>query len=159
MEVINDFNTTVKKAFNEIDPQWESYDGLVVCGTHSPHDVEPMIKKIQQAREYFRPFLGICFGHQLAAIEYARNVMGIKNATSEEFGKGIFIVQKRPELKVGLHDGETYWNNYEVTPAFLDTWIKPGHFITVQYHPEYQSSKNNPHPILVKFLQYAKLAM
>ena len=40
--------------------------------------------------------------------------MGIKNATSEEFGQGVFVVKKRPELKVGLHDGESWWSNYEV---------------------------------------------
>src|SRR3990167_1004682 len=85
MEILNDFSTSVIRALSEIDKDWESYDGLVVCGTHSPHDVEMMIDKIRQARESRRPFLGICFGHQLAAIEYARNVLGIKDATSQEF--------------------------------------------------------------------------
>ena len=35
-------------------------------------------------------------------IEYARNVLGIKDATSEEFGQGTFIVKKLPQLKVGI---------------------------------------------------------
>lgn len=86
----------------------------------------------------------------MAAIEYARNVLGIKDATSEEFGEGTFIVKKRKDLNVGLHDGETYWNNYEVD---LDDWEKPDNFFTCQFHPEYQSSKENPHPLLVKFLE------
>ena len=153
MEILNDFNTSVRKAFDEIDPNWESYDGLVVCGTHSPHDVEMMIDKIREARETGRPFLGVCFGHQLAAIEYARNVLGIKDATSEEFGQGTFVVKKLPELNVGLKDGESYWNNYEVD---LPGWEKPKNFITVQYHPEYQSSKERPHPILKEFLKCSK---
>ena len=153
MEILNNFNTSVIKALSEIDKDWESYDSLVICGTHSPHDVEMMIDKIREARETGRPFLGICFGHQLAAIEYARNVLGIKDATSEEFGQGTFVVKKLPELNVGLKDGESYWNNYEVD---LQGWEKPKNFITVQFHPEYQSSKERPHPILKEFLKCSK---
>lgn len=152
MQILNDFSTTVKKALGEIDPDWESYPGLVICGTHSPHDVEGMIAEIARARESGLPFLGICFGHQLAAIEYARNVLGIQDATSEEFGTGTFVVKKLPELNVGLKDGETYWNNYEVT---IET-KHPEHFITCQYHPEYQSSIDKPHPLLVKFIDECK---
>ena len=109
MEILNDFNTTVKKALEEIDPNYQDYPGLVICGTHSPHDVEQMIEKIREAREYGTPFLGICFGHQLAAIEYARNVLGIKDATSEEFGKGNFVVYKLPQLNVGLHNSFNFF--------------------------------------------------
>jgi CTP synthase (UTP-ammonia lyase) len=154
MQILNDFSTSVNKALSEIDPNWESYEGLVICGTHSPHDVEEMIAEITKARVNHTPFLGICFGHQLAAIEYARNVLGIKDATSEEFGKGTYIVRKMPALRVGLHNGESYWNNYEVDEEFK--WKKPEHFFTCQYHPEYQSSEGKPHPFLVKFLEYAK---
>ena len=119
-----------------------------------------MISKIKQARESGRPFLGICFGHQLAAIEYANNVLKQKDATSEEFIRpdgyphdGQKIVVKRKEgLKVGLHEGQSWWNNYEVIPGFESMWKKADNFITVQYHPEYQSSKNKPHPVLVDFL-------
>lgn len=154
MQILNDFSTSVRKALEEIDPNYESYNGLVVCGTHTPHDTEELISAIKVARETNTPFLGICFGHQLAAIEYARNVMGWKDATSEEFGKGVYIVRKRPEgLKVGLHEGETWWNNYEVTEEFLNLWEKNENFITCQFHPEYQSSKQKPHPLLVKFIK------
>ena len=152
MEILGDFNTSVTKALSEIDSDYERLGGLVVCGTHTPHDVEEMIEKIKEARENGRPFLGICFGHQLAAIEYARNVLGIKDATSEEFGKGTLVVKKRPWLKVGQYDGESYWSNYKVIIDFKN----PKHFITVQYHPEYQSSVDKPHPILVKFLDLCR---
>lgn len=154
MEILSDFKTSVEKAFGEIDPNWRGYDGLVVCGTHQPrlNEVDTLIGKIEEARKSLRPFLGICYGHQLAAIEYARNVLGIKDATSEEFGEGTFVVKKRDNLQVGLHGGESYWNNYEVAIE----WQKPMHFITVQFHPEYQSSKDKPHPILVKFLELCR---
>lgn len=157
MIVLNDFQTSVRKALKEIDEDYEKYNGLVVCGTHTPHDTEGIIEKIREARENSTQFLGICAGHQLSAIEYARNVLGIENATSEEFGeKGTIIVHKLPQLKVGLHDGETYWNNYEVDEDILKRWKKNDNFITCQYHPEYQSSREKPHPLLVKFLQSCK---
>lgn len=165
MKVLNDFNTTVEKALSEIDSKWWTYPGLIICGTHTPHDEEELINEIQKVRENGTPFLGICFGHQLAAIEYARNVLGVADATSEEFGKGEFIVYKLPNLKVGLYANqiyrldttyESYWNNYEVRPGFLEIWQKPPNFITCQFHPEYQSSKDNPHPLLVKFIELCK---
>lgn len=175
MQILNDFSTTVKKALEEIDPNYMNYGGLVICGTHSPHDIQNLIEEIKKARENKIPFLGICFGHQLAGIEYAKNVLGIKNATSEEFHPTIlnhedkeFIVKKRKDgLKVGLYrlasnrlDSrmETYWNNYEIIDGFEDLWKKEDNFITCQYHPEYQSSKDNPHPLLVKFIEECKKA-
>jgi len=152
MQLRNDFTTSVERALSEIDPLWREYPGLVVCGTHSPHDVEEMIGEIAKARVDGTPFLGICFGHQLAAIEYARNVLGIPEATSEEFGEGHIVVKKLPQLNVGLKDGESFWNNYEVVIKTKH----PPHFFTCQFHPEYQSSKDKPHPLLVQFLDYAK---
>ena len=151
MEILNDFQTSVRRALEEIDPIYEQYSGLIICGTHSPRDTEMMIDKIREAREAGRPFLGICFGHQLAAIEWAR-ANGIPDATSEEFGTGTFVVQKLTSLNVGLKNGETYWNNYEV----VIEWEKPDHFITCLFHPEYQSSKDKPHPLLVQFLSLCR---
>ena len=155
MELYNDFSTSVERALTEIDRNWKKYPGLIICGTHSPSNPEYLIDRIRNCRQDGVPFLGICFGHQLAAIEWARNVGGIKDATSEEWGTGNFVVKKLPELKVGLHDGETYWHNYEVDIE----WEKPGNFFTSQFHPEYQSSKDNPHPLLVKFIEYARVAV
>ena len=157
MNILNDFNTTVYKALSEIDPSYMDYQGLVICGTHSPHDTEELIEEIRKAREEGMPFLGICFGHQLAFIEYCRNVLNIPNATSEEFDEeGTMVIVKRSQLKVGLHEGETWWNNYEIPKELEDTWDKPENFITCQYHPEYQSSKEKPHPLLVNFIKLCK---
>ena len=147
MKLINDFTTSVKKAFDEIDPQWDSYPGLVVCGTHSQVHVDSVVEEIRRARESKLPSLLICSGHQMGAIQWARD-NGIPDATSEEYGFGTFVVKKRPEMKVGLHDGETWWSNYEVV---ID-WEIPDHFISVPYHPEYRSSIDNPHPLLLKFI-------
>lgn len=153
MLILNDFQTTVFKALTEIDKDYLKYDALVICGTHNQKNAEKMIESIRIARVTGVPALLICAGHQLGAIEYARNVLGIKDATSEEFGEpGTFVVKKRPELKVGLHEGESWWSNYDVC---IDYAI-PEHFISVPYHPEYQSSKEKPHPLLVKFIELCK---
>lgn len=157
MEIINDFDTSIAKALSEVDAKWRNYPGLIVCGSHTPLNTEQTIREIREARETDLPFLGICFGHQLAWIEYCRNVLGVVDATSEEFStSGIFVVKKRPQLKIGLHEGETWWSNYECTE---DNWPKPDNFITVPYHPEYQSSKDKPHPVLVNFIAHAKMAV
>jgi CTP synthase len=61
--------------------------GLVVPGGFGNRGIQGKINAIQFARESKLPFLGICLGMQLASIEFARNVLGIAGATSEEFDK------------------------------------------------------------------------
>jgi len=159
MLILNDFQTSVFKALQEIDSNYDLYEGMVVCGTHNQKNIDEVLMRIKYARENEIPTLLICAGHQLGAIEYARNVLGIDNATSEEFGTwGTFVVKKRPELKVGLHEGESWWSNYDVIPEIYEKYMKdlPQYFISVPYHPEYQSSKEHPHPLLVKFLKICK---
>lgn len=60
-------------------------DGILVPGGFGGRGVEGKIQAIQYARENKIPFLGICLGMQLAMIEFARNVLGIKDANSVEF--------------------------------------------------------------------------
>lgn len=60
------------------------YDGVIVPGGFGSRGIEGKIRAIQYVRENAIPYLGICYGMQLAVIEYARNVAGIKNATSRE---------------------------------------------------------------------------
>ena len=60
-------------------------DGVLVPGGFGNRGVEGKITAIQYARENKVPFFGICLGMQCAVIEYARNVMGLKGANSEEF--------------------------------------------------------------------------
>jgi CTP synthase len=62
----------------------KNVDGILVPGGFGERATEGKIAAIKYARENNIPFLGICFGMQLAAIEYARNVCGLKNATSTE---------------------------------------------------------------------------
>lgn len=64
-----------------------SYDGIIVPGGFGTRGIEGKIKAIQYLRENNIPFLGLCYGMQLATIEFARHVAGIKNATTEEMDK------------------------------------------------------------------------
>ena len=59
--------------------------GIIVPGGFGGRGIEGMIKAIEYARVNNIPFLGICLGMQLAVIEFARNVAGIKDADSTEF--------------------------------------------------------------------------
>lgn len=59
-------------------------DGLIVAPGFGGRGVEGKIRAIQYARETGLPFLGICFGLQMAVIEFARNVCGLEGANSEE---------------------------------------------------------------------------
>ena len=66
-----------KKYLNDVD-------GIIVPIGWGNRGAEGKIKAIQFAREQKIPYLGLCFGMQLACVEYARNVAKIKDATSEE---------------------------------------------------------------------------
>jgi CTP synthase len=61
-----------------------SFDGVFVPYGFGPRGTEGKIAAVQFARENDTPFLGICYGFQLAVIEYARNVCGLKDANSTE---------------------------------------------------------------------------
>ena len=59
-------------------------DGILVAPGFGERGIEGKITAVQYARENKIPFLGICLGMQMAVIEFARNVLGLKNATSLE---------------------------------------------------------------------------
>ncbi len=63
----------------------EGLDGILVPGGFGERGVEGKIQSIRHARENNIPYLGICLGMQLAVIEYARHVAGLKSANSTEF--------------------------------------------------------------------------
>jgi len=60
------------------------YDGIVVPGGFGSRGTEGMIQTIQYARENGVPYLGLCYGMQMATIEFARNVAKLKNANTTE---------------------------------------------------------------------------
>ena len=69
-------NTEIKKLSN--------YDGLIVPGGFGTRGIEGIISAIKYARENKIPYLGLCYGMQLACIEFARNVLGKISANTVE---------------------------------------------------------------------------
>jgi CTP synthase len=67
--------------------QLKGVSGILVPGGFGNRGIEGKLLAIQYAREKKIPFFGICLGMQCAAIEFARNVMGMKGAHSTEFNK------------------------------------------------------------------------
>ena len=131
-------------------------DGILVPGGFGKRGIEGKIKAIQYARESGLPFFGICLGMQLATLEFARNIAGLKNAHSTEFDpdtpypvitilpdkanikrlggtlrKGAYIAQ----LKEGtlahriygkIEISERHRHRYEFNPEFMDILEEKG---------------------------------
>ena len=90
-------NANVKKKLKDAD-------GVIVPGGFGTRGVEGMIAACKYARETGLPYLGICLGMQISVIEFARDVAGIKDATSGEFlsetnGEGSAVIDILPEKK------------------------------------------------------------
>jgi CTP synthase len=68
-------------------PFLEHVNGILVPGGFGQRGAEGKIKAAQFAREHRVPYFGICFGMQMAVIEAARNLCGIEDANSTEFGQ------------------------------------------------------------------------
>jgi CTP synthase len=67
-----------------VEKEMKEIDGLIVPGGFGTRGVEGKIECVKYARENNIPFLGLCLGFQMAVIEFARNVCGLKNACSTE---------------------------------------------------------------------------
>jgi CTP synthase len=187
--------------------KFSSVHGILVAPGFGDRGIEGKITAIQYARENNIPFLGICLGMQCAVIEFARNVIGMKNAHSTEMEPGtknpvidIMEEQKKVTRKGGtmrlgeypcaLQKGtksfavygkqkisERHRHRYEFNNKFLKAFedagmtaagINPENnlveivelknhpwFIGVQFHPEYKSTVENPHPLFVRFVRAA----
>ncbi|MCB1195848.1 CTP synthase [bacterium] len=70
---------------NTIKEKLKELKGILVPGGFGDRGINGKIEAIQYARENNVPFLGICMGLQCAVIEFARNVLGLQNASSTEF--------------------------------------------------------------------------
>lgn len=134
----------------------KKYDGIFVPYGFGPRGSQGKIMAIQFAREHNIPFLGICYGFQLAVVEFARNVCKLEGANSTEVdGKTLHpVVDLMPEqyqtkylgatMRLGAHkiiirEGtlahklygsteiyERHRHRYEVNPAYIDILEKHG---------------------------------
>lgn len=183
-------------------------DGILVPGGFGDRGTEGKILAAKYAREEGIPYFGICLGMQIATIEYARNVCGLKGANSTEFDKStMYPVICLQEEQKGIEDmgatmrlgssesivfpdtqaAELYGNvdrikerhrhRYEFNPDYRDRLQEaglvvssvsaneglveiielPGHpfYIGAQFHPEFQSKPNHPHPLFSGFVAAA----
>ena len=85
---------------DQIKNKLKNVSGILIPGGFGKRGTEGKISAIKHARDKKIPFLGICFGMQMAMIEFARNVLKIKNASSTELDKKSYPI-------VGLIDE---WN-------------------------------------------------
>ncbi|MFL2105597.1 CTP synthase [Desemzia sp. FAM 23991] len=182
-------------------------DGILVPGGFGSRGLDGKMFAIQYARENKVPFLGICLGMQLACIEFARNVVGLKEADSTETHPEtkhpiISLMADQDELgdlggtqRLGLYPceleedslarslyqkesiDERHRHRYEFNNAYRESLEKHGivfsglspdkrlvevielkdhpYFIASQYHPEFLSRPNAPHPLFAGLLRAA----
>ena len=180
-------------------------DGILVPGGFGDRGIEGKISAIKFARENKTPFLGICLGMQTAVIEFARNIVGLKDANSSEFNLktphpviDILPEQKDIEdlggtMRLGIypckledgtftkenyHDGliyERHRHRYELNNEYREILQQAGlkiagtspderlveiielpthpWFVGSQFHPEFTSRPNRPHPLFKGFIK------
>ncbi|MFB6284222.1 MAG: glutamine hydrolyzing CTP synthase [Halobacteria archaeon] len=134
----------------------ENADALVVPGGFGERGTRGKIDAVKYARENDMPFLGLCFGFQMAVIEYARNVLGMEEADSTEIREGTEypVIDLLPEqydvedlggtMRLGdketvIEDGSTAYDLYgensiyerhrhrfEVNPEYIEEFEEKG---------------------------------
>ena len=77
---LNSQDFTDKKKLREL----KKYDGVLIPGGFGSTGIEGKLNVIEYARKQKIPYFGICYGMQLAVLEYARNVLKLKDASTEE---------------------------------------------------------------------------
>ncbi|MEI8295040.1 MAG: CTP synthase [Alphaproteobacteria bacterium] len=187
--------------------------GIIVPGGFGKRGTDGMIAAIQWAREQKIPFLGICFGMQLAVIETSRNVLGLSQASSTEFGStdepvvalmtewlaGDSVERRKSSddlggtMRLGTYHchlktgslissiygkqdiNERHRHRWEVNMTYKDRLETAGMiisgtsldgalpeiverhdhpwFVGVQFHPEFKSRPQEPHPLFVSFIK------
>ncbi|RLG12235.1 CTP synthetase [Candidatus Pacearchaeota archaeon] len=106
------FSTRIKIKWIETsndDLDLNGVDGVIVPGGFGARGTEGKIKIIKKCRENSIPFLGICYGLQMAVIEFARNVCGLKNANSTEIDEKTLhpVIDILEEQKQVINKGGT----------------------------------------------------
>jgi len=179
-------------------------DGIIVPGGFGSRGIEGMILAAQYARENDVPYFGVCLGMQIAVIEYARNVAGLKDANSGEFDEickhkvidfmpGQYEdIDKGGTLRLGAYPcvlqkdtvirelygqksiSERHRHRYEFNNDYREILQANGltlsglspdgrlvetvelsdrdFYLGVQFHPEFKSRPNLPHPLFKGFI-------
>ena len=186
----------------------KGYDGILVPGGFGNRGIDGKITTIKYARENNIPFLGICLGMQMAVVEFARNVLGLKDASSAEFSSTTknpvihimetqkSVTEKGGTMRLGAYSciikketlaykiygeeniSERHRHRFEYNNEYKERLEKAGlicsgtspdgtlveivenkkhpFFIAGQFHPEFKSRPNKPHPLFVGLIKAAK---
>ncbi len=86
----------------------QKFDGILVPGGFGETGIEGKLAVIRYAREHQIPYFGLCYGMQLLVIEYARNVMGWKDANTAEIDPAAskVVIDIMPDQKKKLAEGQ-----------------------------------------------------
>jgi CTP synthase len=185
--------------------------GIVVPGGFGPRGVEGMIEASRYARKHQVPYLGLCLGMQVMVIEYARNMLKLAGANSEELDPNTPhpVIHIMPEqrsvtdlggtMRLGWYQccpqentrtmrayqrktvSERHRHRFEVNNAYRESLEEAGlvigglspdgklvettevrdhpFMVGVQFHPEFQSRPNRPHPLFRDFMAEAKITI
>ena len=98
VDIVHVDSETIEK--DAIPPEVTEADGILVPMGFGPRGTEGKIAAVRYARENGVPFLGICFGMQMAVVEFARNVCGLERANSSE------VDPESPHLVIDLMSGQ-----------------------------------------------------
>lgn len=97
----------------------KNYDGIIVPGGFGTRGVEGKLLAVEYARKNKIPYLGLCYGMQMMVIEYARNVLGLKDANTKEVNPKtsypvIDIMESQKEnLKNNIYGGTMRLGEYK----------------------------------------------
>lgn len=188
---------------NNLIDKIKDFNGILIPGGYGYRGVESKIEAIKYARENNIPFFGICLGMQCAVIEVARNVAGIKEATSAEFDNNareqvIAMLDEQQSVvniggtqRLGEYEAkikqntfayriygkenitERHRHRYELNPKYIEKLENAGltvsayhnnlpeiieisnhpFFIGCQFHPEFASCVDKPHPVFSGFIK------
>jgi len=211
--IANDTDVKIKWINSEhlnndnIEEQLNDADGILVPGGFGDRGIEGKILAARFARENKIPYFGICLGMQMAVVEFARNVLGLRDAHSSEFDANTPnpVIDLMPEqkeidekggtMRLGIYpckilEGslaekiynerliyERHRHRYELNNEYREILTSNGMvlsglspseklveiielkdhpwFIGVQFHPEFKSRPNRPHPLFREFIKVA----
>jgi CTP synthase len=190
-----------------VAPLLADMDGILVAPGFGSRGIQGKIDAVRYAREEGVPFFGICLGLQMAVIEFARNVVGLKGANSTEMEPGTpypvvdlmpdqrHVTEKGATMRLGAYPcvlapgskaaaaygasevSERHRHRYEVNNDFRDGLTTHGmvisgvspdrrlvemieipshpYFVGCQFHPEFKSRPQAPHPLFQSFIAAA----
>jgi len=197
-----------------VENRLRELNGVIIPQGWGSRGAEGKIAAIRYARENKLPYFGLCYGMQMAVIEFGRHVLGLKGANSEEVDsttrhpvihvmpdQAEVIRQKRfgGSIRVGAYPcrtaegsrlrgiygsdviSERHRHRYEFNNEYRDQYEKAGmifaglspngqlveavelpdhpFFVGVQYHPEYKSRFESPHPLFTAFVEACRAVL